>query len=267
MHIVKLWRLLYKIIFELVIVLLYFITAFFVIILPVNKYKKKRIIAGLYGFWAVFFIKILGAKVNLIDNSAYSKDKTWYIMSNHVSFLDILIMITKFRAVFITSKEMRKRPLLGQICIMAGCLFVDRRKITTLKDELPEISEALKNSVNVCLFPESTCANGMELLPFKAALMSAISNTGAEVLPIAIMYRKINGRQFTPNDFFTIGYFGQMKFAAQFIKLLTVKSLEVDIEILQPFAPENLERKEIRDKVFDRISERYYHYIDDIKNK
>ena len=266
MRIIKLWRLLYKIIFEVIIVLLYFLTASFVFIFPMNKYKRKRALARLYGFWAIPFIKILGIKVNFL-NSNYSKNKTWYVMSNHVSFADILILITKIRTVFITSLEMKKRFLLGQLCAMAGCLFVDRRKITTLKNEIPEISEALRNNVNVALFPESTCANGTELLPFKAALMSAVSGTQAEILPVSVMYRKINNRPFTPEDFFEIGYFGGMKFVPQFLKLLTLKSLEVDIEVLDTFTPENLDRKEIRDRVFNIISTRYYRYIDDIKIK
>ena len=252
-------------ILEITIVLLYFLAAAFIFIFPVNKYKKKRIVAATYGFMSVLFIKVLGIKTNLLGNTNYSKEKTWYIMSNHVSFIDILILITKFKTVFITSLEMKKRFLLGQICVMAGCVFINRKKITTLKDEIPEITNALKNNVNVCLFPEATCANGVELLPFKAALMSAISGTPAEILPISIMYKKINNRPFTPDDFKQIGYYAGMKFVPQFIKLLTLKSLEVDIEILDPFAPENLDRKEMRNIVFERISTRYYRYIDDIK--
>ena len=266
MQIIRLWRLLYKLPLEVVIVLFYFLTAFFVFIFPINKYKRRRVLAGIYGFMAVLFIKVLGIKPKLITNSNYSGKKTWYIMSNHVSFVDILILITKFKAVFITSLEMKNRPVLGQLCVMAGCLFVDRKKITTLKNEIPEISEALKNNVNVALFPESTCANGVELMPFKAALMSAVSDTPAEILPVSVMYRKINGRPFTTDDFPTIGYFGGMRFVPQFIKLLTIRSLNVDIEILDPIAPLNLDRKEIRDKVFDSISARYYRYIDEIKN-
>ncbi len=262
----KIWRLFYKIVLGLTIVLLYFLTSAFIFIFPFNKYKRKRILAGIYGFAAVPFIKILGIKAEVKGVDNYSKEKTWYIMSNHVSFTDILILITKFRAVFITSLEMRKRPLLGQLCVMAGCLFVDRKKITTLKNEIPEISGALKSKVNVCLFPESTCGNGVELLPFKAALMSAVSDTPAEILPVCIMYRKINGNPFTANDFPRIGYFGGMKFVPQFIKLLTLKSLRVEIEILKPFAPGNLDRKEIRAEVYERISMRYYSYLSEIKN-
>jgi len=258
-------RLIYKLTIGIIIVLVSFLAASLIFIFPINKYKRKKILSKLYGFICTIFIKALGIKTNLIGNSNYSKEKTYYTMSNHVSFIDILIILTKFKTVFITSLEMKKRFLLGQICVMSGSVFVDRRKITTLKDEIPEITGALKNNVNVCLFPESTCANGVELLPFKAALMSAISGTPAEILPLSIMYRTINSRAFTPNDFSEIGYFGGMRFVPQFIKLLTLKSLEVDIEILDPFAPENLDRKELRDKVYERISTRYYRYIDDIK--
>jgi len=264
-HIIKLLRLIYKLTIGIIIVLTSFLAASLIFIFPINKYKRKRVLGGLYGFMCFLFIKVLNIKTNLINNSNYSKKKTYYIMSNHVSFIDILIMLAKFKTVFITSMEMKKRFLLGQICVMSGSVFVDRRKITTLKDEIPEITGALKNNVNVYLFPESTCANGVELLPFKAALMSAISGTPAEILPVSIMYRRINNRPFTPADFSEIGYFGGMRFVPQFIKLLTLKSLEVDIEILDSFAPENLDRKEMRDKVFDRISARYYRYIADIK--
>jgi len=264
-RIIKLWRLLYKILLALVIVVFYFLTATFAFILPVNKYKKRKILTKIYGFWGAAFLKLLRVKVNLTGNS-YSKEKTWYIMSNHVSFLDIIIIMTNFRTAFITSMEMKKRFLLGQICTVAGCLFVDRRKITTLKNEIPEISGALKNNLNVCFFPEATCANGVELLPFKAALMSAVAGTGAEILPLSIMYKKINKRPFTTDDFREIGYFGGMKFAPQFIKLLALKSLEVDVEILEPFDPVNLEYKGIRDKVYDIISTRYYRYIDEIRS-
>ncbi|MCL2705788.1 MAG: 1-acyl-sn-glycerol-3-phosphate acyltransferase [Spirochaetaceae bacterium] len=265
MHIIKLWRLIYKLVIGIFIVLISFLGASLIFIFPFNKYKRKRVLGGLYGFICFLFLKALNIKTNLISNCNYSEKKTYYIMSNHVSFIDIIIILAKFKTVFITSLEMKKRFLLGQICVMSGSVFVDRRKITTLKDEIPEITGALKNNVNVCLFPESTCANGMELLPFKAALMSAVSNTPAEILPLSTMYRKINSRSFAPQDFSEIGYFGGMRFVPQFIKLLTLKSLEVDLEILDPFAPENLDRKDMRDKVYDIISKRYYRYIEDIK--
>ncbi len=262
--VMQLLRLFYKTLLCVTAVLLYIAATSVIFFFPLGKYSKKNILAGVSSFTAAVIIKILNVKALFTGSNNYSEDRAWYIMVNHVSFVDVFLVIARFRTFLITSTDMRKRAVLGQLSVLAGCLFVERRKITTLKDEIPEISGAFRAGLNVCLFPESTCGDGKRLLPFKSALMSAVSGTGAGILPVCVMYKKIDGRKFTADDFNRIGYFGGMKFAPQFIKVMMLKSLEVELEMLEPFDPENLDRKEIGERVFSIINTRYENYLSDM---
>jgi lyso-ornithine lipid O-acyltransferase len=259
--IVQLWRLIYKIFFCVILVIFYALFSSITLIIPLEKYKKKNILAYLNSFTSWGMIRILNISTRFLGTENYDESKSWFIMGNHVSFVDVFLVVARFRTLLITSTEMKKRAVLGQLAVLGGCLFVERRKITTLRDEIPEISGAFNRKLNVCLFPESTCSDGRGLLPFKSALMSAVSGTPALILPVCVMYRKINGENFTPDDFKRIGYFGGMKFFPQFMKVMMLKSLEVELEMLEPVDPGSLDRKEISALVFEKINLRYTRYL------
>jgi 1-acyl-sn-glycerol-3-phosphate acyltransferase len=242
----------------------YFTAASALFLLPVERYKKKNILSHINSFFAWIFIWILNIRAVFTGENNYSDKKSWYIMGNHVSFVDVFLIVARFRTLLITSTDMKKRAFLGQVAVISGCLFVDRHKITTLRNEIPEIGNAFRRKLNVCFFPESTCSNGQKLLPFKSSLMSAVTGTGAEILPVCIMYKKINNSVFKPDDFARIGYFGGMKFMPQFMKVMMLKSLDVELEMLKPLPPENLERKELGAIVFERVNSRYQSYLEEI---
>ena len=247
-------------------ILFYVFFSTLVLIIPIEKYRKKNILAYLNSFASWGMIRILNISAGFSGIENYDESKSYYIMSNHVSFVDVFLVVARFRTLLITSTEMKKRAVLGQLAMLGGCLFVERRKITTLRDEIPEISEAFKRKLNVCLFPESTCSDGRGLLPFKSALMSAVSGTGSLIIPVCVMYRKINDEKFTSDDFRRIGYFGGMKFFPQFMKVMMLKSLEVELEMLEPVDPGSLDRKEISALVFEKINRRYTVYLSEINS-
>ena len=263
--ILQLWRLIYKLILCVVTIVFYVIAAVVVFILPADRYSRKNILSRINSFFAWIFIRILNIKAVFKGEDNYSDKKSWYIMGNHVSFVDVFLVVAKFRTLLITSTDMKRRAFLGQIAVLGGCLFVERRKITTLKTEIPEIGNAFRRKLNVCFFPESTCSNGKALLPFKSSLMSAITGTGAQILPVCIMYKKINGKPFTTDDFAGIGYFGGMKFMPQFMKVMMLKSLDVELDMLKALDPGNMDRKELGAIVFERVNSRYESYLENIR--
>lgn len=261
----SIFRLVYRTLLALLVAVSFVFLASFFFLLPMNKYRRRHFLSFLTSTGSRAMIRILGIRPEYKGFDKISGKNPWYIMGNHVSFVDVFLLVACFRTLLITSTDMKKRALLGQLATLAGCLFVERRKITTLKDEIPEIGQAFAKSLNVSLFPESTCSNGSALLPFKTALMSAVTGTEAGILPVCIMYRKINSRPFGLNDFYSIGYFGGMKFAPQLIKVMMLESLEVELEVLDPFFPGNMDRKEIGAEVFSRINTRYEKYLNEIR--
>ena len=258
---IKLFRIIYKLIFCLLIAVFFVLTASAVFLFPSGTVKRRKYLMAAAGLYNRFFLKTLSIKVSYKGLENYNKEKTYYIMGNHMTFIDIFTVVSLFRTLFITSNELKKRPVLGQLAYSAGCLFVERRKITTLKEEIPRIGEVLKSGLNICLFPEATCSDGRGLLPFRGGLIESVLNTGVEALPVCITYRKINGEVIRKSDFVRFGYFGGMKFAPQFFKVLMFKSLSVQMEILPPVETDGKERKEIRDELSAVMNEKYNEYL------
>ena len=262
---VKLFRIIYKFFFSLIILLFFVATTSVVFLLPVNSVRRRKNLMAVTGFYDRFYLALLGVRITYKGLENYDREKTYYVMGNHMTFVDIFAVVSLFRVLFITSNELKKRPVMGQVAYFAGCLFVERRKITTLKDEIPRIGEVLKSGLSICLFPEATCSDGRGLLPFKGGLLEAVQGTGVEALPVIITYRKINGKNIRRSDYARFGYFGGMKFVPQYLKLLMFKSLSLQMEVLPPVPTEGRERKEIRDQLSEVMNARYSEYLEGVE--
>ena len=138
---------------------------------------------------------------------------------------------------------------------------MERRKISTLGEEIPRIANTLREGLNITLFPEGRCSDGRGLLPFRSALIEAAVDSGVNVLPLCIMYTEISGRPVKVEDFMTIGYFNGLPFPSQFKKMLMQKSLTAEIELLEPVMTEGKDRKEIKREIFEKMNNRYNSYL------
>src|SRR5262249_11236648 len=61
--------------------------------------------------------------------------------------------------------------VLGWFAILAGTLFIDRRKRTRVEEAIERIESLMKVGVVTVLFPEGTSSSGRTVLPFKSALL------------------------------------------------------------------------------------------------
>ncbi|XP_022144225.1 lysophospholipid acyltransferase LPEAT1 isoform X1 [Momordica charantia] len=113
------------------------------------------------------------------------------IISNHVSYLDILYHMSSSFPSFVAKRSVAKLPLVGIISKCLGCVYVQRESKTSESKGVSgvvseRIREAVKNSSApmMMLFPEGTTTNGEFLLPFKTgAFLSK-----APVLPFILRY-------------------------------------------------------------------------------
>ena len=256
-------RVVVKFFFSLITLVLFFIAGCIAFILPAKGMVQKRrqlMVVATWGCKAM--LKILNVKVIIKNKEIFDSQKTWYIMGNHMSYIDILMLLANFHTLFITSKEMGQKPILGQICFFGGSFFVERRKITTLGEEIPRISRTLGEGLNITLFPEGRCSDGRGLLPFRSALIEAAVSSGVDVLPLCIKYVEISGRPVKAEDFLTIGYFNGLPFPSQFKKMLMQKSLTAEIKILEPVRTEGKDRKEIKREIFEKMNSEYNSYLE-----
>jgi len=127
---------------------------------------------------------------------------------------------------------MKWRFFLGQLTVLGGCLFVERRNPRNLPNELKNLKDFFDNGFTVCVFPEGTSSDGLSVLPFKKSLFQIALETKAPVQPIALKYTKINGKPFSKKNNDLVCWYGEMNFFTHFIKLLTLRSIEAELNVL-----------------------------------
>lgn len=137
------------------------------------------------------------------------------IVSNHLSYLDILCYSSIAPSIFVSKSDVRGWPVFGRLATNGGTIYVDRKSRTDAGRVAREIESALKNGIRVVLFPEGTSTGGDSVLPFHAPLLESAIRAEAAVTPSAIAYEMEQG---DPRQ--DVCYWGDMTFATHFLGLL-----------------------------------------------
>ena len=236
----------------------YLCASFFVLALHFFSIPKSRmILLNLVRLVGKAGVKLLGIKVK-IKGEIPSLNDHFLIVSNHLGYLDILIISKYFPSVFVTSQEMRETKFLGELCYLGGCHFVERRSIKNIAHEIKEISNTLKENMNIVLFPEAQSTNGDYVKEFKKALFEVGFKHKEIVLPLCLNYIKIDGVPVTKENRDDVCWYGEMSFFPHILNLFKRKSIEVELTISRPLDSRNyLSRNDLADKTYEIISKEY----------
>lgn len=140
------------------------------------------------------------------------------VVSNHLSYVDILVVGSVCPAIFVAKSEVRTWPVFGTLACMAGTVFVRRGDRRGVYGQLGSLAEALALGFPVVLFPEGTSSDGTCVLPFRSSLIEAAVVTGSAVTPVALAYELGNHDAGTD-----VCYWGDMTFLPHLFKLLSHK--------------------------------------------
>jgi len=193
--------------------------------------RRKALVHWMHQF-SQRLIQVLDVHFWLDFRSAQEPSHGTLFLANHVSYLDILILASRYPAVFVTSIEVKNSFFLGWLARLSGAYFVERRNRTTLKQDIKEIRKILDSGLNVILFPEGTTSDGSTILPFKSPLLEAIVNTNIEVRPLCLNYRWCDGEAVSAQHRDTLFYFGKMNLWKQIGLLLGVSEILAEVIVL-----------------------------------
>jgi 1-acyl-sn-glycerol-3-phosphate acyltransferase len=110
------------------------------------------------------------------------------VVSNHLSYLDVLAYASIAPCVFVAKREVREWPVFGTFATMAGTIYVDRERRGAMGGAARLIEEALAAGVPVVLFPEGTSSDGRAVLRFHSGFFEPAIRAGAVVKAAAIGY-------------------------------------------------------------------------------
>ena len=165
------------------------------------------------------------------------------IVSNHLSYMDVFIISSRFPTCFVTSVEMKKTFFLGQLCMLGGCLFVDRKNRRHIHKEVKELTFALKHKLNVVVFPEATSTDGAQVYPFKPPMLQAAIDAHAEILPLCLNYRKLDGEDISKKNHELVFWFGDKPFFEHALALFARKRVDVELSVLNMVEAKNFATK------------------------
>lgn len=113
----------------------------------------------------------------------------FFIVSNHLSYLDIVPLYLSLRCTFVAKKAVRSWPVLGFMIDSVGVIFVDRNRRTDVKRVNEILSKSMNKYQGLILFPEGTSSGGEEVLPFHASLLEYPAQANTEVHTVSISYQ------------------------------------------------------------------------------
>ena len=160
------------------------------------------------------------------------------ILSNHVSWLDILVMSAICPISFVAKKEVAGWPIVGPTARLQRTVFVDRSRRHQTAEVNGEIAARLAEGDPVVLFAEGTSNDGNRVLDFHSALVGAVAKVDAEhevlLQPVSIAYTRLQGlpmgRQHRP----LTAWYGEMDFVPHFKEFVRRCAVDVTVTFAEP---------------------------------
>lgn len=170
------------------------------------------------------------------------------LVSNHLSYLDILVLGSLAPSVFVAKREIKSWPVFGWLTSLAGTVYVNREKRTHTRQAADEIEAALHSGVLVILFPEGTSSDGKIVLPFKSALLEPATRH-PHSLSVSLIQYKIDDGDVGEE----VCYWKDMTLVPHLINLLSKRSVRSLVK-LAPLHKGSANRKELALQLHAEVS-------------
>lgn len=161
------------------------------------------------------------------------------LVSNHLSYLDIIALSACTPAVFVAKHDIHSWPLFGTLAAMAGTVFINRSRRSDVSRVNDQVQRALSSGALVVVFPEGTSSNGDTVLPFKSSLLEPAMDPEHPLFISHIRYGLQGGSVKQE-----ICYWGNMTFVPHLLHLLTIPRMEAVVRF-QAIENRGTDRKEL----------------------
>lgn len=193
--------------------------------------------------WLRSFGRILNLKV--VRNGAVPAQPA-LIVSNHVSWLDIIVLGQFVPGCFAAKNEMADWPVLGYLARQSGTLFIRRGDKKQILQTTEMMAWQLRRNGNMLVFPEGTTTDGRQVLDFYPSLFQPALLTQAAVQPAVIRYLNA-ARETAP-------FVDDDEFVPHLLKMLAHEIIEVRLDFLPQIENEGITRHVLSNESRNRIA-------------
>jgi 1-acyl-sn-glycerol-3-phosphate acyltransferase len=138
--------------------------------------------------WASLYIWVFPPwQVTITGREKIDKNKTYVIVSNHQSLVDILVAFTLFTHFkWVSKSEIFQVPLIGWNMLLNQYVSLKRERTTSVKHMYAACEKHIKRGSSVYLFPEGTRSTTGKMRAFKEGAFVLAKRQRIAVLPIVI---------------------------------------------------------------------------------
>ena len=153
-------------------------------------------------------------------------------LANHESWLDVLALAGRTRAVFVGHSGIADHPFMRWLGRQNDTVFITRHKRGSVARQVEQVREVLGHRP-VAIFPEATTNDGVALLPFRSSLLAAVEPLAHEVpvQPVALDFADVR----------EVGWYGDEPGLANVVRILSRPGrIELTVHFLDPLSGEAL---------------------------
>jgi 1-acyl-sn-glycerol-3-phosphate acyltransferase len=204
----------------------------------------------IFRHWA----KVIAVALNMkITVEGIPPKAPFFLVSNHLSYVDIIAFASQLDCVFVSKSEVRNWPIIGFLCRSMDIIFIDRERRADIPRVIGLIEQAWKKKQGVIVFPEGTSSKGAELLPFKPSLLEPAVKAKFPVSYASLTYQTPSYE--TP-AYLSVCWWGDMTFAPHAIDLFRLSGFQAKIVFgAQTFLEDD--RKVLAHKLRDAIEQQF----------
>eukprot|EP00761_Pharyngomonas_kirbyi_P014721 gb/GECH01014751.1/.p1 GENE.gb/GECH01014751.1/~~gb/GECH01014751.1/.p1 ORF type:complete len:301 (+),score=51.46 gb/GECH01014751.1/:1-903(+) len=154
--------------------------------------SRNRVLLRLVRYLAKIALLASGVySLNIKGKRANTPFSPKMVVSNHVSYLDILIYLSQDPHGFVAKESVKKVPFVGLCCMAFSCLFTRRKE--NAHGSSSSVSDSMKHRIHslkgyeyppLVVFPEATTTNNQSIINFKSGAFVP----GLPIQPVILKY-------------------------------------------------------------------------------
>jgi 1-acyl-sn-glycerol-3-phosphate acyltransferase len=199
--------------------------------------------------WSRGLLQLLNVKVR-IQGTPQSQGPLLVVL-NHISWLDVLVMLAAQPVCFVSKAEVRHWPLIGWLATHAGTLYIERASRRDAMRVVHHVADQLRAGGIIAVFPEGTTSDGASVLPFHGNMLQAAISVHCPVQPVALRFLELSGQlSMSPV------YVDNDTLLSSVWRMLRADPVTASLDFIPPVATEGLERRALATQLHGLIAER-----------
>ena len=200
----------------------------FLALLLISPLRTSNIKKKVINYWSKILLLSIRLRVICKGIKKELPGYPFIVVANHISWVDIFVLLSVLPVSFIAKIEIKKWFFLGNLVEMAGTIFIDRNRRKSLREVAKIITQKSVGHENAyAFFPEGKTSAGKTIQKFHSGLFSLFfENQELTLLPVLIKYKK--------DDVFTevCAYVGDTTLLESVVRILKNSHLSAEVQIM-----------------------------------